>query len=789
MVSTKTKKILGDFKVYKNRYILMTVALAVSLFAIATMLSAYSILIREISSNYMDTNPAHVTFEVDQVDSSLLKRIRDLEVVKNVEKRDAILLQVKSKDNKWYGLRTFVISDFNNMELSRMYGESGSWPPEQGSVLFERTVPDLLGLGTGDSAVIKTAMGEEKILQITGIVHDPSLSPAWQEKTGYAYITPETMGFLTGSTILQDLKIVFNGDKLSHMEIKEKSALMADFLKNEGVEVSEILVPPPYKHPHQGQMETILSLFIIFGFLAIVLSSILAANMVSSLMAREIRQIGILKTIGADSLQITGLYLSSILVISILSLFLGLFPGISAGRYFATIISSLLNFTVNSTSIPTWVYSVLIGSGLLLPLLICLVPIIKGSRITVRQAISDKGLNAVILKDKGGKALSFLPSFLQMAFRNTYRKKYPLILSLLLLSTAGALFLSSKNVDLAWQRKLERSFESRNWDLELRLAKPVEQKQMEKILGSLDSVESFEAIQMKTVAPDSGNELKISETYPDGGHGVFYLKGIEEGSISFRFPIEDGQWLSGDSKGIILNQKAKEEFAQVNVGGVISLIVDNKVLNWNLEGVVEEIGPATAYFNADSRLSNSFLIRYSNSESLNEELLLKTLEEQLERNDIRLLMIIPESLFRSAINDHIYIIIYALLAMGIILAIVGVLGLSSSISTSILERRSEFGILKTIGGSNGKIILIVLVEAMFISILSIAVAVILSLPLSALIGNILGTMAFSTALSLFISMEGLLIWIGLLFISTILAALFPAVSAIEMTVQETLAYE
>jgi len=38
--------------------------------------------------------------------------------------------------------------------------------------------------------------GTRRSLTVMGVVHDPSLAPAWQEQTVYGYVMPATLGFL-----------------------------------------------------------------------------------------------------------------------------------------------------------------------------------------------------------------------------------------------------------------------------------------------------------------------------------------------------------------------------------------------------------------------------------------------------------------------------------------------------------------------------------------------------------------------------------------------------------------
>src|SRR5690606_21543647 len=82
-----------------------------------------------------------------------------------------------------------------------------------------------------------------------------------------------------------------------------------DWIAQRGLgEPHGIRVPPPLHHPHQTQMTTILALLLVFSVLVLLMSCFLAASLVQSLMARQVREIGVMKALGASTGQLAGLY-------------------------------------------------------------------------------------------------------------------------------------------------------------------------------------------------------------------------------------------------------------------------------------------------------------------------------------------------------------------------------------------------------------------------------------------------------------------------------------------------
>ncbi len=149
---------------------------------------------------------------------------------------------------------------------------------------------------------------------------------------------------------------------------------------------------------------------------------------------------------------------------------------------------------------------------------------------------------------------------------------------------------------------------------------------------------------------------------------------------------------------------------------------------------------------------------------------------------------VSEALLDDAVSGHVFIFIAALILIAVVMAVVGMLGLTSSMSTSVIERTREFGIMRSIGARTRTVLLNVISEGVFIGLMSYFIAVALSLPLSLGMGAYLGNMAFRSPLPLIVSPVGLGLWLVILLIGSIAASAFPAQQASKLTIRETLAH-
>jgi putative ABC transport system permease protein len=803
MKSPRWKKLIRDLQAARGRMTMMVVAIAVSIFGVGTILSAYTILNREVGQNYLGTNPASAFIELDRVDEALIQAVRQQPNIADAEATSWVVARAEVNPNEWMPLLFFVIPDFDAMRISTVKSEAGAFPPHEGTILVEREVLPMLELAIGDSLTVQTPNGVKQQIEISGSVHDPSLAPAWQEQTVYGYITPAALTTLGESETLHILKITVKDQPYNIQSIESTVGDLAQWLQAQGYVVDEVRIPPPGRHPHQSQMTSVLTLLLVFSLMALVLSAILTATMINGLLVQQIRQIGIMKAIGARSSQIMGLYLMMVVLLGSIAVVIGLPLGILAGRGFSSLVAQLLNLNIYSQNIPAWVYVILLLMGILIPLLVALNPILRTTRISVRETLNDYGISretfASGLGDGWfGKLLAFDNTF-KLSLRNTFRRRGRLILTLSLLAAAGAMFMTGINVKDGWQAYLDQATADRHYDLEIRFNNPQEEEQVLSIVSTIPGVQKVESWNLIPAALYRSDALDIVRTYPDGGHGSFSLRSIPPESNLIETPLLSGRWLQvDDSNSVVLNQSAKALFPQVEIGEEISLLIEGQVVSLRLVGVIRQIlTPSTAYVtpaaysNATGQPethTNAVRVVMQDHDQESMAAVTKEIERVLAAENINVKVSVSEALLGEAVSGHVYIFIFALLLISTIMAVVGVLGLMSSMGTSVVERTREFGVMRAIGARSRIILRNIISEGIFIGLMSWVIALPLSLPISFGIDYFIGSMSFRAPLPLVISPVGLVIWLVLILVGSIAASAYPAQQAARLTVRETLAY-
>ncbi|MBI2941707.1 MAG: ABC transporter permease [Chloroflexi bacterium] len=549
-------------------------------------------------------------------------------------------------------------------------------------------------------------------------------------------------------------------------------------------------------------MVAILLLLLIFSFMALALSAILVATMISGLLAQQIRQIGVMEAVGARTRQIAALYVVMILLISAAALLLALPLSVAAGCAFAGEVASLLNFTVYSDALPWWVFASQAAAGLLVPLLVALVPLSRGSRVTVRQAIDDHGVSRDTFGERGLDgllgALRGLDRVLLLALRNSFRRRARLVLTLTLLAAGGAMFMTGLNVSAMWDRNLANAFANRRYDLDVRLSHPEPAALLVARIGRVPGVQHVEAWGYAPTALARPGAIDVVRTYPDGGHASFSLRAPPATTTLVQLPVIAGRWLEpGDTDAVVLNHMVRAQLPDVAVGDTISLSIDGRPTAWRVVGIVQDVGSPAAAYVTDQALEDAIgrpghtrglrVVTASRDPAARGDVI-RAVERSLAEAGVGVEMVLSDSEWRTAIGDHIAILIAALIFLAVLMATVGVLGLTSTMSTNVAERTREFGVMHTIGGTPGTVLHIVVGEGVFIGALSWIVAVPLSLPLSALVGTVTGNLAFRAPLPLVASPLAVLLWLAVVLVGSAAASAYPARRASRLTIREALAY-
>jgi putative ABC transport system permease protein len=811
-----TVKLVRDLRASWSRLLMMVIAIAVSLTVFGAVLFAWAALGRETSSAYLSTAPASATILLDRpIDAEQMAAIvaetRTRPGVIQASGRTQFAGEVEVNGlQREIPLQVFVAAPDDPLRIARFFVERGNWPPAPGEIYIGRDSLALLDVAVGDSVSIETPDGERLQLRVAATVYDPSLSPSPQEQTGRAYLSTASLVTSAGRAALDQLKIQI-AEPGQTTPSRDRDAVVAvagdvgEWLQAEyGLAIREIQVPPPYAHPHQWQADALLGALLAGGAAALLLSTILVANMLNGLFTRQIPQIGIMKAIGGRSGRIGRLYLTMTLVVAGAATLLALAPAVLAGRVLVRQVFAFLGIQAASSAPPWWAYAVVVAGGLGLPPLMALIPLVRTSRTSVREAIDhhsggSRPTAATDLLARLSRARR-LDRGLLMALRNTVRRPARFLLSVGLLATAGTVFVAGMSTSAGVGAIQQEQTLQQNWDVDVQLASPASPDDVTALLEGVPGVNRVEGLSTVQAGLSGPGQIPVTRTYPDQGHGRVSVTAIPADSTLFTRPtLLDGRWLDpGETGAVVLNQVARNNTVpNLGAGDTVQLSVGGNPTTWRVVGIAEERGGggnvyATAEGLADAMGQrprvNQLRIAADRHDEETRSSIADAIDSILTGAGIEVGSAASVSRHEAVSEGHLGPIITIVLAIAIAMGVIGGIGLASTMSANILDRTREFGVMHAIGARPRTVRRIVTAEGVFLALASVLIAIIPALVLTAALGAGLGNLFFSAPLPFRVSLLAVGIWIALVVLGAVLATEAAATRASRITVREALAY-
>jgi putative ABC transport system permease protein len=780
-MNTLWRKAIRDFWQERARTVGVVLAIALGISAFAAVLSSYAILTRELDQGYLATNPASAVLRVDSMDSDLIKAILQNPEVSDAEPRRTISGQMKSGPVQWRNLVLFVVEDYGNIRVSKLVPERGAWPPATGEMLIERDAFQVAKASIGDAVTVKTANGVEQPLVISGSVHDVGQAQARMENIVYGYINLATLVQLGEEPRLDQLNILVAQNRFDEDHIRRVAGDVERLIESRGHEVRRVEIPQPGKHPHSDLTGILLLAMSSFGLFVLVLSGILVINLLTAMMASQVRQIGVMKAIGGTRGQIARIYFGQALFLGIAAVIVSIPLGIIGSRALCRYMAMFLNFDINSFAVPVWVYLLVALIGIVAPLIAAAYPVWRGTATPVRVALSDFGLSQASFGasafDRALARIGGTVSLIAFAIRNSFRRRARLALTLLTLAAGGLFFLSALNIRASMVNTLDRMFAARKADLSVGFAKLYE----------------LETIQ-KAVAKTAGVTHAEGWLQTEGAVGDrrFTVIGLPPDTQLLDFDIIEGRKLTPqDTDAIVINNAlAGRDPAKMRAGETVTFRIAGEEKPWRIVGVAREaFAPTAVGYIPLTGMVNSLRLALDNTDPDAISVLKADLDRNLEAQGVRARASSTKSESRFGFDQHMLMIYVFLIVMSAIVGGVGGLGLMTTMSLNVLERRREMGVMRALGATPRVVCLMIVAEGIVIGILSWTIAALLAWPVSKAVGNSFVAMLFHSSLDFTFEPLGLLIWLLVSIGLSALASFLPAWRASRITVREALAYE
>jgi putative ABC transport system permease protein len=792
---TRWKKVYRDLWNNRSRTILVILSIAVGVFAIGMIGSTQQTLTSSLAEQYAEMRPADVILKTEpMLDDDFVSSIRHMDGVTEAEGRRALALRISldGKGDTWRDLTLYSLADYNDQRMMKVWEQSGNVPPQKGEVLLERATLAYLGLEPGDEILVKTPDSKKYTLLVSGVVHDLYRVPPVIEGWVYGYVSMDTIRWMGQPEGYNELYLDVNAaSEAETLVIAEK---VEDRIEGEGLPVYQKTLPDQGVHPLNFIIETVLILLGLLAALAMFLSGLLVVNVVSAVIAQQEKQIGIMKAIGARSWQIIGLYFGMVLSLGLAACLLAIPFSKLGADFLAGFVAQLVNFDPPKVEYTLSALLTQFGVGLIVPLIAAAPSILSGTRVSPAKVLSEYGINQI------WRGAGFVDSILSrfpkatrdilLALRNPFRKRARLILSLVTLTFAGAIFMGIVNLQSSLNSALDLMLGFWNYDAWLVVDGHVPAEKLVSIANSVSGVGEAEAWGFaigRYVRPDDSESDNL------------YLMAPPAGSEMLDPPIIEGE--AGDANSILVSPGLLANEPTVQLGSLITIKIDGREQDYRVAGVMQMMGNSTiGYFTVmdyetyvrhvrEPNRANAIIFTLDARDIDTQRQVASAVEKEYDRAGIRVLsnFLITEE--REEIDGAFAIIVALLMVMTVVLATVGGLGLMGTMSLNVIERTREIGVMRAFGASSNAVFRIVILEGLLIGLMSWILAIGFSLPISIVLARSIGLSFMDYPMAATFSLSGIFLWALLVVVISILASLFPALRAVRLTVTQVLAYE
>lgn len=798
-------KVWNDLWHHKSRTLLAVLSIAAGVFSIGAIFGMVDQMLAGMDAAHRAVSPSHINIILrNYVPQEIVDDLKTIDGVADVDPVNQITVRYKFDAGDKWELGTLVQRDYDNQVYDQQVLTDGTWPAE-GKIGIERLSGEYWNVARGNQVTFDVR-GEDQTYEIGGIVRHPFVQPPLFG--GQAHFFTDATG-LAKFGIPEGLygQLLVRVDEYSLERAKEIAADVRSELGKRGIGVVVTLYQDPDKHWGRMFVEGINAVMQVMAGVALLLSVILVLNTMTALITQQTDQIGIIKSIGGRSSDIMRVYFVEVLVLGILALAIAL----PTGALFAFLMSqwllNLFNIDYNTFIISPLAAWLQVGAALLAPLLAALQPILRGARMTVREAIATYGIGS----DYGNSPLDravekfaalFLSSLFAVSLGNMFRRKGRLALTLFVLITAGVMFLMVMTLISSTNLTLDNELSRRAFSVRIGLT---QSQPADKILPLVNAESGVTASEMWFSR--NATLLREGERLEDSAGLGAQLIGLPPNTRMYRPVIVSGRWLqSGDTENVIVISQETADKNGLVVGDTVTLdLGDLGASDWLVIGSYRvvygggfSVEPIYAPIRAVETIAGvtnegtQVVIRADNAATLADATALaERLEARLEVENIGIdfytsLVPLEE---RDYVNNQFASVISTLLGLAMIAASVGAIGLTGALAISVVERTREIGVMRAMGAQSGTLSVLYLMEGalqgFFSWLISVPVAYLLSQPLARLLGQRMLELDLDYAFN----GPAVLIWLLVVMTFAISASIYPARMAARARVRENLAYQ
>jgi putative ABC transport system permease protein len=798
------QKLWFDLWHQKSRTFLAILSIAAGLFSIGAIFGMVDQLITGMDQAHLEVAPSHINIILrNYITEDVVEDLRSIEGVVDIDPVNQISVRYKVSPEDIWRLATLVQRpDYENQTYDLMILIEGEWPSE-GQLAIERLSSQYFGPTIADTVILQIG-GEEESKEIQGLVRHPFVQP--QLFGGQAHFFTDAQGLAA-----YGIPEGYFGQLLVRVEpysLENAQAIAGEIraqLADSGYGVIVNLFQDPVEHWGRMFVDGINLILQIMAVVALFMSMVLVFNTFTALITQQTDQIGVIKAIGGRRKKIVSLYLVSVLIYGLAALLIALPSSAVFAFYMSRWFLNLFNIDYNVFQVSRLALIVQVLSAVLVPLLAVLWPVLKGTAITVREALSTYGLGGDFkhsfidrIVEKFGTL--FLPTLYAASLGNLFRRKGRLILTLLALTTAGVMFLVVMSLIASTNLTLDNEMKRQGYDVRIGFTSDLQVEEVLELTQDISGVVDAEMWSSR-----NATILREGERLQDSAGLGAQLLGIPSGTEMYTPIITVGRWLQpGDAEPVIVISQETANKNNLDIGEKVVLdLGELGSTEWEIVGlyrviygsgfVIEPIyAPLEAVAQASGQTGKASQVLITGEiENIDQETefteRLKTAYED-EGWGIDFYTTTARLEQRVYADNQFNSIISMLLSLAMLTGMVGGIGLAGSLGISVFERTREIGVLRSIGARSQDIMRLFVMEGVLQGLISFIVATPLAFILAQPMARALGRTMLEVDLDFAFHISAVGIWLAVVLVISVVASIAPSRRATKISVHEVLSY-
>lgn len=813
---TRERKILRDIWSRKARTLLVAISIFIGVFGTVTLFTMGDLLVRQLEEDLDQDALAMIRAYLavppgtSPDNDAVLAALRDLPGVTAVEGQAVYPLYWKLPgDERYQTSFVFGYSEpYEQLQLEPPRLEEGRFPQSgegQRELVVERRFAEKHNLSVGDQIVVRAlgavngeaqASDQEETWTIVGTIFHP-----YGYQT-FTVVLPEDSLYAT----YEDARHLAGFDGFSSIYARYESYELADQQSdhfNAAIAQTGAYIPvftfkeDPADNSLIGFAETTGNVMSSLALIALAVSGFLVFNVLNAIVTEQRQQIGVLKSLGATRTDNFMIYSGMALVYGIVGVIFGVALGIPGGYVAAQGLAQSANTSIQEFGTSTRAIVLGIIVGLAVPVLASLLPVFNGTRVTIIDALTDLGISA----EYGHGPLAQLikrvpiPITIRQGISNVLRKKGRMLLTVVTLTLAAGAFMGIYAVFASVDEVLDGFFNTYNFHFAVQ---PMEEDD----LPEVEALLADEYSDLIPVGPYISLAIEIDgfdkEFNPAAGPPALFASGYDPATNAFDLDYIDGEGLDANPDGVVL-ARPTAEYIDKGVGDVITVRAGGRSEQYPIVGIItfpydgvwfdwRALSEMGGFVDSDGNpVQTGVIMRMPDSdltasevddvtEQINESLLAKGIGATFSNIE----------LFKETISNAVATFRMLFNFTAALIALVGAVGLLSTLSMSVYERQKEIGVMRSIGAGSLSIASQFLTEGIVVGVL----AWLIGLPLSLLLNEgLIASLQLGDEYKLGYPLEAAVLGlIGMLVITTV-ASIWPSIGAARKTVSDILRYQ